>query len=256
MSLQRAGRLCRAGFRLNLIRGLLSLVDVHRVETEVISHQEFPVDDLRRQRLTDPPSRPYLIQPAKSGALADGTVLWAGVSQLGDQLVLRLRYRTDVIDADCAARIAGYYLTALSLIAADPDVEHRRQTLLSAEELDYQIEGLAGPRASCPIAGSTNCSNSVCVPTPMRLRACTVIKQLTYRELNARANRLARALSGWVSPRSCGCCGDRAQPGLDDLRPRNIQSRRRVSSHRAAFPGRSHCDDALTGRMQARADRA
>src|SRR2546428_6250854 len=33
-------------------------------------------------------------------------------------LVLRLRYRTDVLDAECAARIAGYHLTALALTAA------------------------------------------------------------------------------------------------------------------------------------------
>src|SRR2546428_3724194 len=33
-------------------------------------------------------------------------------------LVLRLRYKTDVLDAECAARIAGYHLTALALTAA------------------------------------------------------------------------------------------------------------------------------------------
>jgi len=30
-----------------------------------------------------------------------------------------LRYRTDVVDADCVARITGYHLTALGLTAAD-----------------------------------------------------------------------------------------------------------------------------------------
>ena len=52
-----------------------------------------------------------------------------------DRLVLRVRYRTDVLDADSAARIAGYHLTALDLIAADPDAEHEQQSLLSAGEL-------------------------------------------------------------------------------------------------------------------------
>ena len=55
-----------------------------------------------------------------------------------------------MLDADCAARIAGYHLTALALIAADPDAEHQRQTLLSAEELRFQLEGLAGPRRELP----------------------------------------------------------------------------------------------------------
>ena len=55
-----------------------------------------------------------------------------------------------MLDADCAARIAGYHLTALALIAADPDAEHGRQSLLSAEELDFQLDGLAGPRRELP----------------------------------------------------------------------------------------------------------
>src|SRR2546428_12434279 len=67
-----------------------------------------------------------------------------------DGLVLRLRYRTDVLDADCAARIAGYHLTALALSAADPDAEHARQSLLSAEELHFQINALGGPRRKLP----------------------------------------------------------------------------------------------------------
>src|SRR6185503_15045961 len=84
------------------------------------------------------------------GALARGTILSVGVARRDNQLALRLRYRTEAIDQDCAARIAGYHLTALTLIAADPDAEHGRQSLLSAAELHFQIEGLAGPRLELP----------------------------------------------------------------------------------------------------------
>ena len=77
-------------------------------------------------------------------------MLWVGISGDDGQLVLRLRYRTEVLDADCAARIAGYHLTALELMVADLDAEHRRQSLLSAEELHFQLEGLAGPRRELP----------------------------------------------------------------------------------------------------------
>ena len=55
------------------------------------------------------------------GALAPGTVLWVGIWPQRGRLALRLRYRTDALDADAAARIAGYHLTALALIAADPE---------------------------------------------------------------------------------------------------------------------------------------
>src|SRR5439155_24288511 len=43
------------------------------------------------------------------------TVLWVGIRE-HDGLALRLRYKSDVLDAESAARIAGYHLTALSLI--------------------------------------------------------------------------------------------------------------------------------------------
>ncbi len=48
--------------------------------------------------------------------------------------MLRLRYQTGVLDADCAARIASYHLTVLAhftvlaLIAVDPDAERGRQS--------------------------------------------------------------------------------------------------------------------------------
>ena len=45
-------------------------------------------------------------------------MLWVGTSGDDGQLTLRLRYRTDVLDADAAARIAGYHLTTLELIVA------------------------------------------------------------------------------------------------------------------------------------------
>ncbi len=119
-------------------------------ESELLAHADFPVDDLRRELGLSGPSFETVFDPAGDGDLADGTVLRVGVVDDGGGPALRLRYRTDVLDADAAARIAGYHLTALALIAADPDAEHRRQSLLSAEELRFQLDGLAGPRRELP----------------------------------------------------------------------------------------------------------
>ena len=55
---------------------------------------------------------------------------------------LRLRYRTEVLDAGAAARIAGYHLTALT----EPD----RPMLLSDAELRFQLDELAGPHRKLP----------------------------------------------------------------------------------------------------------
>ena len=175
------------------------LCDAHRVESALLSHQDFPVDDLRRELGLTEPSFETVFDPTGDGSvltgdLAEDTVLWVGISQHGGQFVLRLRYRTDVLDAEAAARIAGYHLTALALIAADPDAEHGRQSLLSAEERHFQLEGLAGPRRELPDRRLHELFEQRVGAHPDAVAAVHGDRQWTYRELNVRANRLGRAL--------------------------------------------------------------
>src|SRR5262249_32780137 len=128
-----------------------------------------------------------------SGELTDGIVLRV-VFLERDGLVLRLRYKTDVLDAESAARIAGYHLTALELIAADPDADQARQTLLSAEELRFQLDGFGGRHRDLPDRRAHELFEEQARAHPDVIAAVLGNKQLTYRELNARANQLARAL--------------------------------------------------------------
>ena len=72
-----------------------------------------------------------------------------------------------------AERIAGYHLTALALMVADPGAEHGRASLLSDQELRFQLDRLAGPPPSCRTAGSTSCSSSACGCTRTPSRPCT-----------------------------------------------------------------------------------
>jgi amino acid adenylation domain-containing protein len=171
----------------------------HRAEAELLSHQDFPVDELRGELGMTEPSFEVVFAPAGEGSvpaadLAEGIVLWVGFSRHGDRLVLRLRYRTDAIDAECAARIAGYHLTALALIAADPEAEHRGRSLLSAAELQLQLDGLAGVRQELPDARVHELFEQRVAAHPDAVAAVHGEVQWTYRELNARANRLGRAL--------------------------------------------------------------
>ncbi|MGH3822584.1 MAG: non-ribosomal peptide synthetase [Pseudonocardiaceae bacterium] len=175
------------------------LRDTHRVESELLWHKDFPVDDLRRELGLTEPSFETVFDPTgngrvRTGNLASGTVLWVGISPRDGQLMLRLRYRSDVLDAEAAARIAGYHLTALALIAADPDAEHGRQSLLSAEELHFQLEGLAGARRELPDRRFHELFEQRVRAHPDAVAAVYGEVQWTYRELNARANRLGRAL--------------------------------------------------------------
>ena len=171
------------------------LRDTHRVEAQLLSHADFPLDELRRELGLTVPTYETVFDPtAADRDLGEGTVLRLGIAQQGDKLVLRLRYRTDVLDADCAARIAGYHLRALELMAADPDAEHRRQSLLSAEELHFQLEGLAGRRQQLPDVRAHELFEQRAGAHPDRVAAVCAGRSLTYGQLNARANRLARGL--------------------------------------------------------------
>ncbi|MGH3927190.1 MAG: condensation domain-containing protein, partial [Pseudonocardiaceae bacterium] len=76
------------------------LLDTGRVESELLSHTDFPVDDLRRELGRTEPSFETVFDPnGDGGALAEDTVLEVGISQPGGHLGLRVRYRTDVLDA-------------------------------------------------------------------------------------------------------------------------------------------------------------
>ncbi len=167
-----------------------------RAETELLSHRDFPVASLRRELGVDGPSFETVFGPAGcgSGDLPEGIVLAAGIQPVGDRLVLRLRYRADALDAAAAARIAGYHATALALIAADPDADHSRQSLLSAAELRCQLEELAGPRRERPDRRVHELFEQRVRAQPDAVAACRGGQRWTYRQLNDRANRLAHAL--------------------------------------------------------------
>src|SRR5881296_510198 len=184
---------CRMTTEPHSWRGML--LETRRAELELLSHAGFSVDDLRRELgLTKPLFETvFEVTADDGGELAEETVLWVSFLE-HDGLVLRLRYRTDVLDADCAARVAGYHLTALALIAADPDAEHKRQSLLSGEELRFQLHGLAGPRRKLPDCRVHELFEERVRAHPDAVAAVHGNRQWTYRELNARANQLARAL--------------------------------------------------------------
>ncbi|MEU6180798.1 non-ribosomal peptide synthetase [Streptomyces coeruleorubidus] len=126
---------------------------------------------------------------------ADGSVL-LGVSagEEGGRLVVRLRHRTDLLDADCAARIGGYHLAALEAIAADPDAPHDRRSLLSADELRFQLDGLAGPHRALPDRRFHELFEERVRKAPDAVAVVHQGRSRTYADLDTRANRLARAL--------------------------------------------------------------
>ncbi|MEU6553443.1 amino acid adenylation domain-containing protein [Streptomyces sp. NPDC046915] len=174
-------------------RSLVS--EAHRVQAELLTHRHFPVEELRQELTVAGPSYEVVFDPAGAeGGLVDDAALGVGWWDRDGRLSVRLRYRTQVLDTDCAARVGGYHLAALRLIAADPDADHTRQSLLSADEVHEQIEGLAGPRRELPSARVHELFEQRVRAHPDLVAAVHGEREWTYGELNARANRLARAL--------------------------------------------------------------
>jgi amino acid adenylation domain-containing protein len=171
------------------------VLEAARTEAAVQAHAQFPVQDLRRE--LDLPAASWEAAFDPAGAAADldpDTLLEVGTRQRPGRLTLLLRHRTDVVDADCAARIAGYHLAALARIAADPDADHRGQSLLSAEEVRHQLEDLGGPVRPLPDRRVHELFEEHARTRPDAIAGVHGDRHLTYGELNARANRLARAL--------------------------------------------------------------
>jgi amino acid adenylation domain-containing protein len=171
------------------------LLECVRVQSELLFHRDYPVDDLRRDLGHTEPlfETVFELHGDSGGELTESTVLRV-TFPTPDHAVLRLRYRTDVLDGDAAARIAGYHIAALTLIAADPDSLHSRPTLLSAEEQRFQVAGLAGRRKARPDRRAHELFEQHVEAHPNAIAAKHGASQLTYRELNARANQVARAL--------------------------------------------------------------
>ncbi|GHE56593.1 amino acid adenylation protein [Streptomyces spiralis] len=212
-------------------RGLVR--SARRVEADLLTHRDFPVGELRRELgLTQPPYE-VLFDPGETAGTGDGTqgsrtaesarsakgtedsgggagrapsagaaegalpgdvVLDVRWSDGDGPAALRLRYRTDALDADAVARIGGYHLAALRLMTADADAEHVGQSLLSPEELREQLDGLAGPHRELPEARAHELFERQVRERPDAVAAVHGERSWTYAELNARANRLARAL--------------------------------------------------------------
>lgn len=190
---------CRVAADAGTWRALVSAAA--RAEADLVRHREHPVDELARELGVAGPAFDVEFDPAGTApGLAAGRLLQVGVRTDGDRVALRLRYRTDALDAGAAARIAGYHLAALGLIADDPDAGPGR-TLLSADELGFQLDGLAGPRRELPDRRMHELFEERVRRHPDAVAAVHGDRRWTYRELNARANRLGRVLLARGLPR-------------------------------------------------------
>jgi len=135
--------------------------------------------------------------------------LWEGP----DGLHGYLEYSTDLFESPTIARMAGHYLTLLDGIVANPDARLSQLTLLSKEEL-HRL------RAEChqaPVSFPKNqCVHELIEAqvkrTPNALAVSSPDQDLSYQELERRANQLAHYLQDLgVAPETLvGLCLERS----------------------------------------------
>ncbi|MBV9648507.1 MAG: amino acid adenylation domain-containing protein, partial [Pseudonocardiales bacterium] len=103
-------------------------------------------------------------------------------------------YRTDLFDAATVERMAAHLQVLLPGIAADPDQPVAQLPLLSAAERDQLLVGWNGADRAVPAETVPGLFAAQVTRTPDAVAVVSGDACLSYRELDARANRLAHRL--------------------------------------------------------------
>lgn len=112
---------------------------------------------------------------------------------LGVQMPGRIEYSTDVFDRGTVERIAGYLVRLLTGALADPDAAVSRIALVPEDELRL-IDSWNQTRHDVPDRSLPELFEAQAAATPEHLAVLFEDEQITYAELNTRANQLARHL--------------------------------------------------------------
>jgi amino acid adenylation domain-containing protein/non-ribosomal peptide synthase protein (TIGR01720 family) len=134
------------------------------------------------------------------------------LSETSAGLLGNFESNTDLFDAATIARMIGHFETLLQSIAANPNLPLAHSELLSNVERDqlaaWNTTAAAFPREQC----LHQLFENQVARTPDAIAARCVGRALTYRELNARANQLARHLQnlGAQPETRVGVCVERS----------------------------------------------
>ncbi|HEX6911205.1 MAG TPA: amino acid adenylation domain-containing protein, partial [Longimicrobium sp.] len=137
------------------------------------------------------------LSPVTADARTSLFDLTLGVENRGDGLTARIEYATDLFDAATIARMGDHFAHILRSIAAAPDAPLSALPMLSADERARVVDGFNATEAAYP---ADRCVHDLFADTVARTPDAPAVAwaegSLTYAELDARANRLARHLRG------------------------------------------------------------
>ncbi len=188
------------------------LARVREVARGALAHQELPFDQLVEalNPPRDPSRNPFFqvmfnllsgeLDLSMSGLDVTQRQVDMAMAQVdlaldvldqGGELEFRLEYNTDLFDSATAAAFLGHLERFLTAAAADPGAPIGELDLLSTVERDAV---LAGPVAAVPDGTVLDEFERRVARTPDDTALVATGTTLTFAELNARANRLARLL--------------------------------------------------------------
>ncbi|HEX2077520.1 MAG TPA: amino acid adenylation domain-containing protein [Longimicrobium sp.] len=139
--------------------------------------------------------------------------LWLSVTYEGDELGVTIEYNTELTDPSTGTRMLAQYRTLLEGILEDPDRRVSQLPLLPADERRRVLEEWNDTAADYPRDACIHQLVEAQVErTPDRVAVTFGEQEVTYAELNRRANRLARHLRArGVAPGDrIGVCMERA----------------------------------------------
>jgi len=139
--------------------------------------------------------------------------LTLSLAERDSQLAGFFEYNTDLFDRDRIERMAGHFQTLLNGIVADPDQRISHLPILDDAERHRLLIEWNNTEADYP---RDNCVHELIEGQAKRTPDAIAItfhrQQLTYRELNARANQLAHYLQelGVGPEKLVGICAERS----------------------------------------------
>ncbi|USX20865.1 amino acid adenylation domain-containing protein [Oxalobacteraceae bacterium OTU3REALA1] len=116
------------------------------------------------------------------------------VAERGDDASIVIEYKTGLFEADTMERLLGHFQQLLDGVAERPQTALSRLPLLTAAERDLQLRHWNGGAGGGQAADVRHLVETQAALRPDALALADDDQSISYGELDARANRLARAL--------------------------------------------------------------
>ena len=165
------------------------------VARQITEHRDVDLDAIRDElNLTGPPFETAVDASGVLDELPAKAALGVTILRGTTSARLRVRFLTLEFDEETATRIAIYHLRALELLGAGPDEPALGGSIVTDDEVTYQVHQLAGPERELPDRRFHELFEERAAAHPEAVAGRHLDQTWTYAELNEHANLVARAV--------------------------------------------------------------